>query len=194
MHEIIEGAKTKWSFVPYQPGLVGGHCISIDPLYMAFQAKRHSVYPDLILAARKVNDGVTTFILQSMVKLLIMNKIDIHNVTVGLFGISYKKNTVDARNSLSLKLLKEIREYGFTCLVHDPLDHSASAHSRTELDKFDAMDQLSVAIILVGHDFYQDAGLKTFLDKCKAPNIVMDIPHLFINERRSFDDMVYWSL
>ncbi len=194
-HEIIEGAKTKWSFIPFKPGLVGGHCISIDPLYLAFQAKRHSVPSDLILTARKINDGITSFIVQSMVKLFISHKINLENITVGLFGIAYKENTVDVRNSLSLKLIKELSEYGFKCRVHDPLQKSLNQYGNTViLEDFDDIDELSIAVILVAHDFYQEMGLENIVKKCKNPTIVMDIPNLFSAQRQSIEHCIYWSL
>ena len=186
-YEIIQAAKTKWSFVPYKPGLVGGHCISIDPLYLAFQAKRHGLQTELILAARRVNDGMTGFILQSMVKLLIMNQVDVQAIRVGLFGISYKENTVDARNSLSLKLAKELREYGFNVQLHDPFDHPSST-------QWEDISQLSVVILLVGHAAYRELGLSAFLAKAKKPPILMDIPHLFIAEQSALEKVIYWSL
>ena len=195
MHEILEGAKTKWSFVPFKPGLVGGHCISVDPWYLVFQAKRYGIQTDLVSTARKVNDGITKFILQSLVKLLITNQIDINNITVGLFGISYKANTLDSRNSLSLKLAKEIREYGFECLIHDPLDFQQQKHpAHTSLSPFEAMKDLSAAIILVGHDYYRDLGIQPFINKCKTPNIIMDIPNLFVKEKLVSQNIAYWSL
>ena len=139
-HEIIEAAKTKWSFMPYKPGFVGGHCISIDPHYLAFKAKRIGVQPELMLAARRVNDGMTQFIIQSMMKILIQNNIDKNNLSIGVFGVSYKENVPDLRNSLSLKLVKELREYGFICHVHDPLTDEDSHHR--PLEKFEEIDAL----------------------------------------------------
>ena len=194
MHEILEGAKTKWSFVPFKPGFVGGHCISIDPHYLAFEAKRHGVHPELVLAARSINDGMTQFVLQSMIKLLIKNKIDTTNLTIGVFGISYKENVLDTRNSLALKLIKELCEYGFKCRIHDPMGHKSNQGKHAvKLENFDDVSDLSVAIIVVGHDFYRD-NLKQILSKCKTPPILMDIPNLFINEYKQYENLIYWNL
>lgn len=196
VHEIIEGAKTKWGFVPYKPGFVGGHCISIDPQYLAFEAKRHGVHPELILAARRVNDGMPQFIIQSMLKLLIQHKLDTSNLSIGIFGISYKENVPDIRNSLSLKLIKELNEYGFQCHVHD---HDELQEKITkgihgfELEHFDALKELSVAIVVVGHDLYRNQ-LPCILEKCKKPAVLMDIPNLFREESKAQRNLVYWSL
>ena len=193
-HEIIEGAKTKFGFVPYKPGFVGGHCISIDPHYLAFEAKRHGVYPDLILAARKVNDDMTQFVIQSMLKLLINNKIKTNDLTIGVFGISYKENVVDTRNSLALKLIKELREFGFKCLVHDPFEHK-NPHNGHEimLEPFEDINDLSLAIVVVAHDFYRD-NLQQILCKCTGPKVLMDIPNMFIKEAEEYNDLIYWRL
>lgn len=192
MHEVINAAKTKWGFIPFKPGFVGGHCISIDPHYFAFKAKRHGIQPELILAARRVNDGITQFVIQSMIKLLIKNNIDKNNLTIGIFGISYKENVPDLRNSLALKLIKELREYGFNCQVHDPLVPLNTP--KIKLDKFENVKNLSVSIIAVGHDYYKKIGLETFLLKCKQPNVIMDIPNLFATEHKQYKNLIYWNL
>lgn len=192
-HEIIEAAKTKFGFIPYKPGFVGGHCISIDPHYLAFEAKRLGVQPELILAARRVNDGMTQFVIQSMLKLLIKNEIDTTNLNIGIFGISYKENVVDTRNSLALKLIKELQDFGFNCHVHDPFDHTHEQKHKISLEKFDKLNDLSVAIIAVGHDFYRNK-LKQILHACKKPAVLMDIPNLFINNHESYKHLIYWNL
>lgn len=190
-HEIIEGAQTKWSFLPFKPGLVGGHCISIDPHYLAFKAKRLGVQPDLILAARKVNDGMTQFIIQSMLKLLIQHKLPTNGLKIGILGISYKENTHDLRNSLALKLIKELDEYAFKYQIHDPLNYPDTG---IHLEPLSSLCALSVLIITVGHDYYRDIGLNALLKTTQKPCLVMDIPNLFINEAGNIPDIIYWSL
>ncbi|MCX7117750.1 MAG: nucleotide sugar dehydrogenase [Legionellales bacterium] len=189
-HEIIEGAKTKFGFVPYKPGFVGGHCISIDPHYLAFDAKRHGVRPELITTARRVNDDMTQFVVQSLVKLLFKHQIDPTQATVGIFGISYKANIVDTRNSLAFKLIKELKEYGFHCRVHSPFEHPPQS---VPLEHFDDITNLTAAIVIVAHDFYKD-HLSDLLDKCKQPKVLMDIPNMFVNESRLLENTHYWAL
>ena len=194
MHEIIEGAQTKFGFIPYKPGFVGGHCISIDPHYLVFEAKRHGVVPELIPAARRVNDGMTQFVIQSMLKLFIKNKVDVSNATIGIFGVTYKENVLDLRNSLALKLIKELMEYGFHCRVHDPLcSTELSIHSKAKLETFDSISDLSVAIIVVGDAFYH-TRLQQIIDKCKKPTLLMDIPNVYVNSYQEHGNLVYWNL
>ena len=192
MHEIIEGAKTKWNFIPYQPGFVGGHCISIDPHYLAFEAKQHGIYPELILTARKVNDGMTQYVIQSLLKLLVTNKVNLREVTIGVFGVTYKENVGDIRNSLALKLIKELQGLGVHCRIHDPIVNCSS--TACNLESFDQFKDLSVVIITVAHDFYREIGLEKILSICKNPKIIMDIPNLFVNESHLVNHVIYWSL
>jgi UDP-N-acetyl-D-galactosamine dehydrogenase len=193
MHEVIEGAKTKWGFIPFKPGFVGGHCISIDPHYLAFKAKRCGVEPDLILAARKVNDGMSQFVIQAMLKLLIKHQVNTEQLRIGLFGITYKENVVDVRNSMALKLRKELLTYGFECLIHDPMVQAAE-HPAISLTDFEHMRDLSVAIIVVGHDAYQEQGLKQILSCCGPTPVVLDISNLFVEQAREFPSLIYWNL
>lgn len=194
VHEIIEAAKTKWSFVPFKPGFVGGHCIAVDPLYLAFKAKRHSVESDLILTARKVNDGLTCFVIQELIKNLIKNQISIDHCSIGVFGVTYKENIPDVRNSLALKFIKELKVAGFNCLVHDPFADKEIMKKKydIELKDFEEIKAISAAIIVVGHGFYSKIGFKKIAEKMKNNPIIMDIPNLFIKE--SHEGICYWSL
>lgn len=191
--EIIAGAQTKWSFIKFYPGFVGGHCISIDPHYLAFKAKRLGLNPDLILTARKVNDSMTNFVIDSMFKILTKNHINTAHLKVGIFGISYKENVNDTRNSLALKLIKELRTYHVECCVHDPLDHSHHTVNAT-LQPFKEMKNLTVAIMVVGHDYYKNLGLKKILGLCHKPAVFMDIPGIFNGKAEKISDLIYWKL
>lgn len=194
-HETIEAAKTKWSFMPFKPGFVGGHCIAVDPHYLAFKAKRVGVSPDLILAARKTNDNITHFVVRELINIFIKEDINIHNSTVGIFGVTYKENTPDIRNSLSLKLVKEAAAAGLKCKVHDPLVDRKLMKDKYHLDlmEFDDMNHLSAIILTVGHDEYKELGLDSFLSKLNH-KIFMDIPNLFIHPAKAQGGLIYWSL
>lgn len=196
VHEILEAAKTKWSFMPYKPGFVGGHCISIDPLYLAFKAKRIGAPHDIILAARKVNDGVTIFVKNELIHLLTDNKLTIKDCRVGIFGLTYKENIPDIRNSLALKFVKELQHIGLDCKLHDPCaeKHQLMTKYHLELHEFDDIRDIAVAIILVGHDLYRDKGINAFLEKMPDQKIIMDIPNLFNDAVQQCNNVQYWSL
>ncbi|OGV26002.1 MAG: nucleotide sugar dehydrogenase [Legionellales bacterium RIFCSPHIGHO2_12_FULL_37_14] len=190
--EVVKGAETKWSFAHYMPGFVGGHCIAIDPYYLAYKAKQHGVEPALVLTARKVNDGMVLFVVQSLLKCLIDRKIDYQDLNVGVFGITYKANVSDVRNSLSLNLIHELEEYHFNCHIHDPLYELDKAPCK--LESFESMHDLSVAIIVVAHEFYQAKGFNGFLKLLKSPGIIMDIPNMFTENNNNYANIEYWAL
>ncbi len=193
MYNVIDGAKTKLGFIPFKPGFVGGHCISIDPHYLAFEAKRHGVQPDLILTARRINDDMTHFIIQSLLKLLITYQIDTKNLNIGLLGITYKENVLDLRNSLALKLYKELLSYTFTCQLHDPIATNINAPD-IQLTNIGKLKNLSVIIIAVGHDFYRDLGLAQIIKTGNTNVILMDIPNLFVEQAAELKNLIYWNL
>lgn len=196
MSEIIEGCKTKWNFIPFKPGFVGGHCIAVDPQYLVFKARRLGLEPKLIPAARQINDGFTHFIIREMNKILIKQQLFSEKMTIGLFGITYKENVPDIRNSLSFKLIKELKEYGYSYQVNDPLADKKMVKEKHNLDllEFDDMRNLSVAIIIVQHDFYRQKGLSEFIDRFKGIKLIMDIPNLFIKAAKQNSKTLYWSL
>ncbi|MCC5792021.1 MAG: nucleotide sugar dehydrogenase [Legionellaceae bacterium] len=195
--EVIDAAKTKCNFVDFKPGLVGGHCISVDPLYLAFKAERHGVHADVILAARRVNDDMTSFIISEMLKHLVSHRIDFQYLRVGVLGLSYKANVSDIRNSLSLKLLKELNEYQIEYMVHDPyacpdmLKHKYGI----ELKTYSELVELDVLILTVGHQFYLDHGIQVLRKKLKTPALMMDIPAVFTGEPAlTAQQLTYWTL
>ena len=195
-HEVLDAAKTKWSFAPFKPGFVGGHCIAVDPVYLAFQAKRFGLNPDLIKTARKINDGITNFIQLELDRILLKHGISTDKCNIGIFGITYKENIPDIRNSLALKLIKELKVAGFNFQAHDPFADKQTVQKKYgfELKQFEDMNKLSVAIILVSHDFYLQKGLKAIADKCADKKIIMDIPNIFVTEAAQHKDMLYWNL
>lgn len=195
-HEILKAAETKFNFIPINPGLVGGHCISIDPMYLAFQAKRLSMFPELILCARKVNDSMTQFLIQEMLKMLTKYAKPSATYKIGIFGVTYKDNIPDIRNTLVFKYLKECEDYPFNFMIHDPY-FNQDIHKPNKIIhvcSFDDIESLDMAIIFVNHDFYKKQGLKSFIKKCKTPGLIMDIPNLFVDDKAQHQNIKYWHL
>ncbi|KTC70209.1 protein capL [Legionella birminghamensis] len=196
VHEILQAAKTKWSFVPFKPGFVGGHCIAVDPLYLAFKAKRIGVPHDLILAARKVNDGMPYFIISQLVQALIKYDIPVKHCPVGVFGVTYKENAADIRSSLALKFIKELKLAGFQCQVHDPFADREYVQKKYDIQlmSFEEINTISAAIVVVGHDYYREKGLQALVGKCNRPAVIMDIPNLFAEQKIDEAAVFYWGL
>lgn len=196
VHEIIEAAKTKWSFLPFKPGFVGGHCISIDPVYLSFKAERLGANHNLIDTARKVNNNCTQFVARELSKMMINTQTSLQNSTIGIFGITYKENIPDIRNSLALKLIKELKIANYDCIVNDPFANKEVVKKKygIELIDFDELNNLSAAIIVVGHEYYAKMGYDNFVRKLGNHKIIMDIPNLFIDHYNDHAGVNYWCL
>ncbi|MDR1360364.1 MAG: nucleotide sugar dehydrogenase, partial [Deltaproteobacteria bacterium] len=119
--DVLETAETKWNFLPFRPGLVGGHCIGVDPYYLTCRAEAAGYHPEVILAGRRINDSMPRRLAEKTVKLLLSGGRDILRARVGVFGLSFKENVADLRNSKVLELCAELEEYGLSVLAHDPL-------------------------------------------------------------------------
>ncbi|MBM3851507.1 MAG: nucleotide sugar dehydrogenase, partial [Verrucomicrobia bacterium] len=128
--QVLEAAGTKWNFLPFRPGLVGGHCIGVDPYYLAFKAESLGYHPDVILAGRRVNDSMGKFIAEKTVKLLIQDGRPVKGAKVLILGWTFKENVPDVRNTRVIDILTELRSYGVQCLPLDP--HANPAEVRHE--------------------------------------------------------------
>ncbi|AHE66557.1 nucleotide sugar dehydrogenase [Legionella oakridgensis] len=197
VQEVLDAAKTKWNFSDYKPGLVGGHCIAVDPLYLAFKAKQHGVEPSMILTARRINDDITHFIIEQMIKLLIKNRSNLNLITIGILGVTYKEDIPDIRNSLMLKLISELDEYQINYVIHDPHADKSLLLSKYHLKLVDFADlqELDVLLLGVGHTFYLNHGLSSIVSKLKQPGLFMDIPSLFKEvDKSDFKNIIFWNL
>jgi len=118
--DVLEAAATKWNFLPFKPGLVGGHCIGVDPYYLAQKAQEVGYNPEIILAGRRLNDDMGAYVASETVKLLIRNDCHIKNAKVLVLGITFKENCPDIRNSRVIDIIKELQEYGCAVEIADP--------------------------------------------------------------------------
>lgn len=193
--EIIAAAATKYNFATYQPGLVGGHCISIDPEYLVYLAHQNGLDTPLISMARQVNNTITQFIKAELLKLLLMHIPHHPPFRIGIFGVTYKPNVPDTRNSLVFKFIKECKSCPFEFIIHDPFYEGdcLSTQCALGIQRFDALKQLDVCMLFVGHDHYQQMGLSTFIDKCHESGIIMDISNLFHKTPKP-EHLHYWHL
>ena len=195
MQEVIKAASTKYNFIPYFPGLVGGHCISIDPEYMVFLAQRHGIQTPLISSAREVNNRLTQFILSALLKFLIQAPHHSVPYQIGIFGLTYKPNVPDTRNSLVFKFIKECEGYPFEFQLHDPFfeNKQISNNPKLTIKYFDDINMLDICMLFVSHDAYHTCGIETFIGKCKKPVIIMDIANMFYTDMKP-KDIKYWHL
>jgi len=152
--DVLEAAGTKWNFLPFRPGLVGGHCIGVDPYYLTYRAETLGYQPDVILAGRQINDGMGKFIAEKTVKLLIAADRKIKGARVAVLGLTFKENCADLRNSRVIDVIEELQSYGVEVLVHDPVADAAEAKRiyGLELVDFDRLTALDGVVAAVAHD------------------------------------------
>jgi UDP-N-acetyl-D-glucosamine/UDP-N-acetyl-D-galactosamine dehydrogenase len=154
--DVLEAAGTKWNFLNFRPGLVGGHCIGVDPYYLTMKAEELGYLPEVILAGRRVNNNVGRFLAQKTVKFLTSMDVPLRKAKVGILGLTFKENVPDLRNSKIPDIVSELAQFGIDAMVHDPLGDPKEAHEEykieiTPLEKFQGLDAL---ILAVSHSEY----------------------------------------
>ncbi|TLS76053.1 nucleotide sugar dehydrogenase [Mariprofundus erugo] len=152
--DVLEAAGTKWNFLPFRPGLVGGHCIGVDPYYLTYKAETLGYHPDVILAGRQINDGMGKFVAEKTVKQMIASDRKIKGARVAVLGLTFKENCEDLRNSRVIDVIRELESYGVEVLVHDPVanQHDAKEEYGVSLVEQDALSNLDAIVAAVAHD------------------------------------------
>ena len=120
-NDVLEAAGTKWNFLPFKPGLVGGHCIGVDPYYLAQKAQELGYNPEIILAGRRINDSMGEYVASEIIKLMIKKGIQINSARILILGVTFKENCPDVRNTKVVDLIKSLKDYGINITVYDPI-------------------------------------------------------------------------
>ncbi|MBR1190569.1 nucleotide sugar dehydrogenase [Bradyrhizobium sp. AUGA SZCCT0160] len=156
--DVLAAARTKWNFMPFQPGLVGGHCIGVDPYYLTFRAEKAGYHPEVILAGRRINDGMGQRVARECVRRLLLRKT--HGGVVTVLGLTFKENVPDTRNSKVIDIVRELQSFGLTVQLHDPMADAADAKQEYDvaLTEFDALQPADAIVLAVAHDLYIDGG------------------------------------
>jgi UDP-N-acetyl-D-galactosamine dehydrogenase len=159
-HDVLEAAGTKWNFLPFRPGLVGGHCIGVDPYYLTHKAEMVGYHPQVILAGRRINDGMGRFVAQKTIELMISSGKSINRATVNVFGLTFKEDVSDLRNSRVPELVDELRSFGVQVFVHDPCVSREDAMTEYDLalHQWDDLPVADAVILAVPHKYYRDGG------------------------------------
>ena len=180
-NEVLKAAETKWNFLPFKPGLVGGHCIGVDPYYLAQKAQNVGYNPEIILAGRRMNESMAKYITDQVIKLMIDKQIKIKGSNLLILGVTFKENCSDIRNSKVIDLIKKLREYGINILIHDPYVKKEKLKENYDLEvtnylpktKFDCI------VLAVAHERFK----KIELNKLKKYNsVTYDIKGIFGNQ------------
>lgn len=196
-HEVLSAAATKWNFMPFQPGLVGGHCIGVDPYYLTFKAESLGYHPEMILAGRRINDGMGKFIAERTIKMLVADDRKVRGARVALLGLTFKEDVPDLRNSRVIDIINELNEYGVTLLVHDPLADPKEALEQygVQLVPKSDLQGVDAVIIAVSHELYRRMGLDGIAKLCngKTP-IIMDVKGVLNADDADKAEIYYWRL
>ncbi|WP_431098466.1 nucleotide sugar dehydrogenase [Polaromonas aquatica] len=155
--EVLEAAGSKWNFLPFRPGLVGGHCIGVDPYYLTHQAEKLGYIPQVILAGRRINDNMGRFVARNTIKQMIAQGIDVARSRIGVLGITFKENCPDTRNSKVVDIIRELQDYGVEVVVCDPQADAAEVHEEygLKLGTVDASQPVDALVIAVAHSEYK---------------------------------------
>src|SRR5437899_379180 len=193
--EVLKAAGTKWNFLPFTPGLVGGHCIGVDPYYLTAKAEAVGYYPQLILAGRRINDGMGGFIAQRLVKLLIAAERPIKGAKIGILGITFKEDVPDLRNSRVPDIVAELREFGIAALVADPLADPAEAKREYGVDlvPLENFTELDGLIPAVPHRILAERGWGKLFATLAPGGIFVDVKSAVARSEVP-QGTPYWSL
>lgn len=192
--DVLAAAGTKWNFLKFTPGLVGGHCIGVDPYYLTAAAEALGYRPEVILAGRRVNDQMGAFIAEKAVKLMLKNGLNPVGANVGVFGVTFKENVPDIRNSKSFDIVRELAAYGVTAKLLDPhAQNDLVQHDYgCELVPFSTVQELDVLVLAVSHEVYL-ADLVSMQEKLKPNGVLVDVKGVIPQGQRR-TDVSYWSL
>lgn len=175
--EVLQAAGTKWNFLPFRPGLVGGHCIGVDPYYLTHKAEMLGYHPQVILAGRRINDGMAVFVAQQTIKQMIEAGSPIKGAKVIVLGLAFKENCPDIRNSKVADLVRELAEYGCEVLVNDPIaDFSEAKHEYgIELTPWEELPQADALVVAVAHRQYLEMPPDAILTRIKLGGVFIDV-------------------
>jgi len=175
--EVLEAAGTKWNFLPFRPGLVGGHCIGVDPYYLTHKAERLGYHPQVILAGRRINDGMGSYVAQQVVKHMVAQGKQIGGAKVNVLGLAFKEDCRDVRNSKVADLISELKSYGIEVSIHDPIVDPKEVRHEYGYDLV-SWDQLPVAdavVLAVAHQQFLGLSVDDLLKKMTQPACIVDV-------------------
>lgn len=194
--EVLEAAGTKWNFLPFRPGLVGGHCIGVDPYYLTNKAEMLGYHPDVILAGRRINDGMGKFIADQTIKLLIKNGNSMAGVKVNVLGLTFKENIEDIRNSKVIDMVRELESFGVEVFVHDPVASADDAKNTYSLNllEWDELPEADAMVVAVAHQQFLDKPVSDLLTRLVPNGCFIDVKCRFDATALQAEGLTVWRL
>lgn len=178
---VLKAAGTKWNFLPFRPGLVGGHCIGVDPYYLTHKAEATGYHPQVILSGRRINDGMGAYVAGQMVKAMLKQGMSVSSMRVLVLGLAFKENCPDLRNTRVVDVVAELREYGVQVDIHDPWVDAEEARAEYGLDLVEAPETGAYdgVLLAVAHDSYRQAGCATLRKYGRPDHVFCDLKSVF---------------
>ena len=178
--EVLEAAGTKWNFLPFRPGLVGGHCIGVDPYYLTHKAQAEGYHPDMILAGRRINDGMGEYVVSQLVKQMMKKRIQIDCARVLIMGLTFKENCPDLRNTKVIDIVNELKEYNITVDIVDPWCSSEEAQHEYGVSTMTTAEEgiYDGIVLAVGHQEFKDLGAEAIRKLGKQSHVLYDLKYV----------------
>lgn len=175
--EVLEAAGTKWNFLPFRPGLVGGHCIGVDPYYLTYKAEKVGYHPQVILAGRRINDGMGKYVAEQTVKRMIHGGFAVRGDDVIVLGLTFKENCPDTRNTRVVDVVHELKSYGVNVHVHDPVASAEEARHEygLELTPWESLPKAAAVVYAVAHNEFKSLPMDAMLGKMKSGAVLVDV-------------------
>lgn len=194
---VLAAAGTKWNFLNFTPGLVGGHCIGVDPYYLAYKAQQMGYHPEVILAGRRINDTMGKYVAENTVKQLIKADKQIKGARVLVLGLTFKEDVPDARNSKVIDIIRELKEYGIEVLVSDPAAEKEDVLREydLQLSEYDDVSNVDAVVVTVAHKQFKDITLDKLQKKYSGDKkVLMDVKGIYSPQKAKELGYLYWSL
>lgn len=194
--EVLEAAGSKWNFLPFRPGLVGGHCIGVDPYYLTHKAEMLGYHPEVIVAGRRINDGMGKFIAEQTVKNLIRNGWQVKDAPIIILGLTFKEDCPDLRNSRVIDVIRELQSYGARVIVHEPVaDAGEAMHEyNVELTAWDDLPKAAAIVAAVAHRQFKERPLSDYIGKLQKGGVLTDVKSMFDAVQLAAEGVTVWRL
>ncbi|WDP84469.1 MAG: nucleotide sugar dehydrogenase [Desulfobacter sp.] len=193
---VLEAAGSKWNFLKFFPGLVGGHCIGVDPYYLTYKAQTEGYHPEIILAGRRINDDMGKFVVEKTIKMMIASSQHIKGTRVGVLGLTFKEDCPDLRNTRVVDIIQELESYGCETIVHDPMADSgeAEAYYGVNLSPWEELKDLGALILAVPHAWYKDQPLDSLTQKLVPKGCLIDVKSVLDLKAVEKTGVTFWRL
>ena len=194
--EVLQAAGSKWNFLPFRPGLVGGHCIGVDPYYLTHKAEMLGYHPEVILAGRRINDGMGKYIAEQTVKKLVCNGWQVKDAPIIVLGLTFKEDCPDLRNSRVIDVIRELQSYGAKVIVHEPVADAEEARHEygVELTAWGDLPPAAAIVAAVAHKEFKNRPLADFLGKLQKNGVMTDVKSLFDEAQLVAQGVTVWRL